>query len=452
MTVSDPLNPRFESPGIVSVNDRGGTGSDLARKLTFLVVVAGTLTIGVVFAFNRYRASEKAHEAETQQSAKAETKPAQVGPKRVFESEGKVAQKMPTAPDPLSAATPVPAPCKEVTILDGNGKPMAGKDGLPIRIGCDGKRVPAIDPNVAVASGTAPVGAAGAAPAKAASRFAGDVILPGATMTVQASPQPTPQSQSMAELHRLLRPDPGAPSASAPFPSTAAPVPPAPPTAGVANSQGAVAPLLTGTHFPKVTASRIGDRNLLLAKGAQIDCALSTRLVNEVSGFASCILTSNVYSDNGKVLLLERGSEAHGEYTATVANGQRRLFVLWQRIRTPSGVVITLDSPAADGLGTMGLDGHLDNRWFDRIGAAFLLSFVKDAIAYEIARSSNGANSNASGLAYQNTTRTGEQMAERILASTINIKPTLYKNQGDRASIYVARDLDFSTVYALRPR
>jgi type IV secretion system protein VirB10 len=218
----------------------------------------------------------------------------------------------------------------------------------------------------------------------------------------------------------------------------------------VLSHQGNVGPLLTATVIPKVTASKIGDRNLLLAKGAQIDCALTTKLVNEVSGFASCVLTSNVYSDNGRVLLLERGSEALGEYAAAIQQGQRRLFVLWQRVKTPTGIVINLDSPAADGLGTMGLDGYVDNRWWDRLGAAFLLSFVQDGIAYEVAKATNNSSSPAGGFAYQNTAQTGSQMADRVLASTINIRPTIYKNQGDRASLYVARDLDFSTVYALR--
>jgi type IV secretion system protein VirB10 len=43
-------------------------------------------------------------------------------------------------------------------------------------------------------------------------------------------------------------------------------------------------------------------------------------------------------------------------------------------------------------------------------------------------------------------------MTEKVLESTINIKPTIYTNQGDRGTIFVARDLDFGSVYALQAR
>ena len=42
--------------------------------------------------------------------------------------------------------------------------------------------------------------------------------------------------------------------------------------------------------------------------------------------------------------------------------------------------------------------------------------------------------------------------ASRLLPPfvTINIPPTLSKNQGELANIFVARDVDFSTVYQLK--
>lgn len=205
---------------------------------------------------------------------------------------------------------------------------------------------------------------------------------------------------------------------------------------------------LTPSTTPMVQAGRLSDLNTLLPKGRTIDCGLSVRVVSSLAGLATCVVTQNVYSANGRVLLIERGSEAVGEYRSGVARGQRRLFILWNRVITPGGVVINLQSPGADALGGSGLEGAVDNHWFERVGSAFLLSTIQDGIQYEIAQAQ--ANSGGATFVLGNTAQTGNQMAQRVLEDTIDIPPTIYKNQGDRTVIYVARDLDFSSVYKLR--
>lgn len=200
----------------------------------------------------------------------------------------------------------------------------------------------------------------------------------------------------------------------------------------------------------KVQARFIGDRNYLIAKGRVIRCNLSVKVVSEIGGMASCVLPQPVYSDNGRVVLAEAGSEVIGEYKSIAAQGQRRLGIIWSRLKTPHGVIVDIDSPAADHLGTGGLSGRVDNRWGARIGAAFMLSLVQDAIAYGISKETGGNNSTPYML--QNTSDMGKSMAETVLNETINIKPTIYKNQGDVASIYVAKDIDFRGVYELRAK
>ncbi len=207
---------------------------------------------------------------------------------------------------------------------------------------------------------------------------------------------------------------------------------------------------LKSAPTPKAQAGLIGNRNLLLAKGTLLDCVLNTAINSSIPGMVSCTLTRNVYSDNGKVLLLERGSTVTGEFGGRVRTGQTRIYVLWNRIKTPKGVVVNLDSPGSDALGRSGVDGEVDKHWGERIGNAFLLSLIQDAIGYAATRGSNQNGSQQ--MFFQNTQQTGDNMATTILKDSLQIPPTITKKQGERVAIFVARDLDFSAVYDLMPQ
>ena len=219
------------------------------------------------------------------------------------------------------------------------------------------------------------------------------------------------------------------------------------PTADRGQAGSPLGQALTPTLTPRVTAGLLGNRSLILAQGAKIDCVGDTAFDSTQAGISTCTVTRNVYSDNGRVLLIERGSQINSEYRSNLAPGQTRVFVLSARIRTPHGVTVEIDSPAADALGRMGVGGYVNNHWGERIGAAMLLGITQDAIGYLATR---GGNSNGS-VVFENTQQQGNDMATRVLDSTINIPPTLTQNQGAEFTIIVSRDLDFSTVYALRP-
>ena len=193
----------------------------------------------------------------------------------------------------------------------------------------------------------------------------------------------------------------------------------------------------------------LGNRSLTLPKGTAFTCALKTRLVNAASGFVSCQVLRNVFSEDGRVLLIERGSHLDGEYrVASTRPGTVRIPVLWTRIRTPNAVTVDIESPGTGALGESGIDGYVDNRWGERIGAAMLLSLIDDAVKFVIQK--QASETEADTVLFPSTTGSTSKLAEKVLDSTINIPPLIYQNQGAVVGIYVARDVDFSSVYELK--
>ncbi len=192
----------------------------------------------------------------------------------------------------------------------------------------------------------------------------------------------------------------------------------------------------------RAEAGRLPDRNLLLTAGTSVPCVLQTAMDSGTPGYVSCVLPADVYSESGGVVLLERGTRVLGEYRGGLQQGRSRLFVLWTRAVTPTGVAIALASPAADALGRAGFGGTVDGRFWERFGGALLLSLVDDGAyaAFGSDRETIGAS------------RAPSDAASTALQGSVDIPPTLRKAQGSEVSIFIAQDLDFRGVYRLRAR
>lgn len=196
------------------------------------------------------------------------------------------------------------------------------------------------------------------------------------------------------------------------------------------------------------------DQNLLLPKGAYIGCSLKTKLVSDLGGGIACVISNDVYSNNGKTLLIEKGSLVTGNYKgASLKEGQERIYVIWQEIRTPNNIVIPVYSGASDELGAAGASGEVDNHYLKRFGAAILISLINDSTK-ALSQNLNRTNKNNDGNnnVQITTVDKADEMAKKVLEKMIDISPTLYKNQGDIIGIYVNRDIDFSNVYELKKR
>lgn len=209
---------------------------------------------------------------------------------------------------------------------------------------------------------------------------------------------------------------------------------------------------LPGSADADITSAQpLTKPDTLMQRGTYIRCVLETRIISDVPGYSTCLVTEPVYSFNGHTLLLPKGSKVLGSYQKQP--NQRRVDVVWDRIITPTGIDVNMKSPGIDNLGGAGLPGHYDAHWGERIGAALLISMLSDAFKYEAAKHGPTTTTISNGYVTQepfksNTARTVQDLANQAVREAANRPPTVTINQGTVIYVYVAKDVDFSGVVA----
>ncbi|MDP3254149.1 MAG: TrbI/VirB10 family protein [Hydrogenophaga sp.] len=202
-----------------------------------------------------------------------------------------------------------------------------------------------------------------------------------------------------------------------------------------------------------LTALEPDDQTLdqKILQGKSIPAVLETAIHTALPGQVRAMVSEDVYGESGRRVLIPKMSRLVGEYeTAKISAGQSRVMVIWQRALLPDGKSVRLASPGTDGLGRSGITGDVDNHYLERFGAAFLVSMLGVALE-EAASTANMSSNNAGGLiivdrARSEAVRGLQSTVESILKSQANIPPTIQIAQGSRVRVFVARDLDLSSV------
>lgn len=185
----------------------------------------------------------------------------------------------------------------------------------------------------------------------------------------------------------------------------------------------------------RIGAGRLANPALTVPQGTVIPAVLETALDSTRPGAARALVQRNVYGFDGTRVLIPRGSRLYGEYEADLGSGQKRAAVRWTRLLRPDGVTVSLDSPASDPLGRAGIKGKVDSKFFQRFGGALLQSVLDVGVGLAASRATDGVIVALPGST-QNVQVSDAQQA----------KPTLSVRQGTSVSVFVARDLDFSSV------
>ena len=297
-------------------------------------------------------------------------------------------------------------------------------NGLNASRGARAQVTPAPPP----ATSTAPT----AKPAPTPMPLSPPAVPPGAPVPV-ANPEES-YLRAPALVVDLAPPESAAPAVASGNPTVAAPAP----SEASGSPEERFAARTIGATSDGVRAVQMQDLSRVVPQGTLIAAVLESAISSDLPGAVRGVVSRDVRSFDGSRVLIPRGSRLVGQYKSAASVGQTRAFVVWSRIISPSGVSIDIASPAVDRLGRGGVEGKVDNHFFERFGASILLTILNAGVT---AAANSGSNNSNTTLILG-----GAGQATVSTVRPTDIPATLQVNQGTAIQVYVARDLDFAGV------
>jgi type IV secretion system protein VirB10 len=176
-----------------------------------------------------------------------------------------------------------------------------------------------------------------------------------------------------------------------------------------------------------------------LFEGTVLEAVLTNRLDGSFSGPVNCMVTTNVYSQDGQHLLIPQGSRVLGEVHKVDSFSQERLAVSFHRLIMPDGYSVNLDQfQGLNQIGENGLSDLVNHHYLQVFG----ISLATGAIA-GLGEANIGTAADRSGRdAYeQGVASSLSQSSLRILDRYLNVLPTFTIREGHRVKVYLSQDL-----------
>jgi type IV secretion system protein VirB10 len=189
---------------------------------------------------------------------------------------------------------------------------------------------------------------------------------------------------------------------------------------------------------PGASNSSTGKRYVLF-EGTVLETLLINRLNGTFSGPVNCLVTNDIYSHDGQLVLIPAGTKALGEAKKVEAFGQQRLAVFFHRLIMPDGFSVTLDQfKGLNQIGETSLRDKVNNHYFQIFGASLAIG-VLGGIAQ--AGTGNVYTNSAFDQARAGFGASLANSSMQILDKFLNVLPTVTIREGNRVKVYLAGDL-----------
>ena len=194
------------------------------------------------------------------------------------------------------------------------------------------------------------------------------------------------------------------------------------------------------TTFKQDLSTLPVDRTRILTADMRIPAILEDSINTQTPGRLIAVIDKDIYSPNGKKILLPAYSKIICSYGKLEDTQTSRLACKCDRIIRPDGSSIALtNANVADQMGRNGMVGDLDQRNFERYGGAFGVSLIS-----ALAQASTNLNKQE---AYANATNQLSSnlgsVTQKILEQNMDLMPILTIPQGARLQIIPMNDIVF---------
>lgn len=177
----------------------------------------------------------------------------------------------------------------------------------------------------------------------------------------------------------------------------------------------------------------------ILTSGSTISASLVTGINSDLPGTVVAQVTDNAFdSITGKTLLIPQGARLIGRYESDIAFGQRRAFVVWQRIIWPDGSSLRIeDVPASDRSGYSGLADRVDFHGGALLKGVALSTLLGVGTELSLGREESELVRAFRESAQQSSSRAGDH----IVGRSLDIEPTITIRPGSPLRVLLTRDL-----------
>lgn len=184
-----------------------------------------------------------------------------------------------------------------------------------------------------------------------------------------------------------------------------------------------------------------------LKAGTVVPAALLTGVDTARAGPVVAMVTQNVFDTvSGRHLLVPQGTRLIGRHEGESAYGDRRAFLVWDRLILPNGKSLILGGePGVDAQGAVGVRGQVDRRLFPLLVGTLFAGAI--TTLGQIARDEGGGSDGGRGSggwlgdAGDAAAIEGAQVGGRLVDRELEVRPSIRLRPGAPVRVLITRDV-----------